>query len=182
MTIRYYPIARPWQPLSLRDKKDARLIQTKLNALFEMWQGTPYMSGNQCIQKGVDCVRWVTAVLDMMYSRDPTNIKTLPSDASFHNKRGAMKAMIQIKRMYPHCKVLRSEPMEPGDLVIVGPPGGGPGHAMLVGTEKNTLWHCAPFSGVCKTGWSLAMSHQHIFRVYRAKDRVRLWTSLHTVS
>lgn len=182
MTIRYYPIARPWQPLSIEDPRAAHLIHLKLAVLFQQWQGTPYMAGNQCIQKGVDCVRWVTAVLDMMYDRAPTDIQTLPSDGSFHNKRGAMKAMIKIKRLYPHCKVLRDEPLEPGDLVIVGPPGGGPGHAMLVGTEKNTLWHCAPLSGVCKTGWSLIVGNQHIFRVYRAKDRVKLWTSPYIVS
>lgn len=178
--IRYYQIARPWQPLSIIDQTVVTIINLKLYTLFERWQGTPYMAGNQCKQRGVDCIRWVTAILDKMYSIPPTNITTLPSDASFHNKRGAMKAMVQIKRLYPHCKVLRHEPMEPGDLVIVGPPGGGPGHAMLVGTQKNTLWHCTPQSGVCKTGWSLAVGHQHIFRIYRAKNRVKLWTSLYT--
>jgi hypothetical protein len=178
--IRYYPITRPWQPLSVRRPMDAYIIQRKLEILFDQWKGTPYMAGNQCKQSGVDCVRWVTAILDMMYGRPPTDIKTLPSDASFHNKRAAMRAMLKIKRLYPHCKVLRNNPLEPGDLIIVGPPGGGPGHAMLVGTEKNTLWHCAPRSGVCKTGWSLIVGHQHIFRVYRAKDRVKLWTSLYT--
>lgn len=176
--IRYYQIARLWQPLSIIDQSAVDIINLRLNTLFDGWQGTPYMAGNQCKQSGVDCVRWVTAVLDAMYNRTSTDIVTLPSDASFHNKRGAMKAMLHIKRLYPHCKVLRQAPLEPGDLVIVGPPGGGPGHAMLVGTQKNTLWHCAPHSGVCKTGWSLAVGHQHIFRVYRAKDRVRLWTFL----
>jgi len=176
MTVRYYTIPIEWNDLDIQNQHKKQFILSKLNSCFDAWEGTPYMSGNQCIGSGVDCVRWVTAVLDMMYDREPTDIKTLPSDASFHTKRGAMKAMITIKRLYPHCKVVKGKPLQPGDLVIVGPPGGGPGHAMLVGTEPNTLWHCTPNSGVVKTGWALAVSQQHIYRVYRAKDRKKLWT------
>lgn len=175
MTIRYYPIPYDWAPLSIKNEYQKKYIEVQLKKCFEEWEGTPYMSGNQCPGAGVDCVRWVTAVLDHMYERPPTDIKTLPSDGSFHNKRGAMRAMIHIKRLYPHCTVVK-DTLQPGDLLIVGPPGGGPGHAMLVGIEPNTLWHCTPNSGVVKTGWALVVGNQQIFRVYRAKDRAILWT------
>lgn len=175
MTIRYYPITYRWCILSLRSEKKVNRIIEKLNTCFERWRDTPYMSGNQCPGSGVDCVRWVTAVLDYMYGREPTDIKTLPTDGSFHDKKGAVRAMIHIKRLYPHCKMIRDD-VQPGDLVIVGSPGGGPGHAMLVGTKPNTLWHCTPNDGVVETGWSLVVGNQQIFRVYRAKDRARLWT------
>jgi hypothetical protein len=110
-----------------------------------------------------------------MYRRRPTDIKTLPSDVSFHDRIGAMRAFVKIKRLYPNCRLVKDEPLEPGDLVVVGSPGGGPGHAMLVGTEPYTLWHCTPNNGVNMTGWALVVGQQKIFRVYRAKDRSRAW-------
>ena len=86
-----------------------------------------------------------------------------------------MRAMIQIKRLYPHCKVLRNQGLEPGDLLVVGPPGGGPGHAMIVGWEPNTLWHCIPQVGVERSGWALVAGQQRIFRAYRAINRSETW-------
>ena len=173
--IRYYQIPLQWQDISIENKKKRERIRYRLMMCFFVWENTPYMAGNQQLSSGVDCVRWISAVLDEMYQRWPTNIKTLPSDASFHNRLGAIKAMHQIRKLYPNCITIRNGIIEPGDLIVIGPPGGGPGHALLVGTEPNTLWHCTPNSGVTRTGWSLIVGQQQIYRVYRAKDRDKLW-------
>lgn len=177
MTIRYYTIPYEWSPLQAGTEQQNEEITNKLMSLFLAWEGTPYMSGNQRIGQGVDCVRWVSTILDTMYGQPPQNIVTLPSDGSFHNRKGAMRTMLKIKRTYSHCKVIKDQPLQPGDLVVVGSPGGGPGHAMLVGTKPNTLWHCTPNNGVTRTGWALVCGCQKIFRVYRAKDRGKLWTT-----
>lgn len=169
--INYYTIPWKWKPLKIKHPAPALW----LDMLFKSWEGTPYMGGNQCKGSGVDCVRFTTAILDLMEG-NYHSITTLPSDVSFHNRRGAMRSMIKIKRLYSHRKVNPEKGLQPGDMIIVGPPGGGPGHAMLVGTEPNTIWHCTPNSGVVKTGWSLVNGQQKIFRIYRIKDREKRWT------
>jgi hypothetical protein len=68
---------------------------------------------------------------------------------------------------------VRDGSLEPGDWVVTGPAGGGPGHAMVVGPRPNTLWHCNRGPGVCWTGIGLAMNDQAIHRVYRFLDRNR---------
>jgi hypothetical protein len=151
------------------------MFTTVLNNFFQRWAGTPYMSGQQSCQQGVDCIRYVTALYDNLCPGEKAPLRTLPPDGSFHNRSGAIKAMLQVKRRYPKCKIIRDKQVEPGDMLIIGPIGGGPGHAMLVGTEPNTLWHCTPRNGVHKTGWALPVSHFKLFRVYRMKNRVQTW-------
>ena len=174
--VRYYTIPRQWAPLSIRNEQRKAEIERELEDLFYKWEGTPYMSGNQCIKLGVDCVRFVTAFLDSLH-KIKTSITTLPSDASFHNKRAAMKTMLTIKKLYAPCKTLPEDSaIEPGDVIIIGPPGGGPAHAMIAGTEPNTIWHCTTDIGVVKTGWALAAGQQQIYRVYRIRNRAKLWS------
>lgn len=155
-----------WRPLPPEDEAFGKKLATVLAA----WQGTPYHEGQQAPGLGVDCVRFVCAVLDEMLLRERTPISTLPPDAAMHNRAGALGVMKKIASLYPHVTV-EDESLEPGDVVVVGPRNGGPGHAMIVGTQKNVLWH-AVRPRVSRTGVGEAHAHDlELFRVYRPKVR-----------
>jgi len=67
----------------------------------------------------------------------------------------------------PYERVESSGVIEPGDIIVVGPHGGGPGHGMIVGGRENTIWHSTGI-GVQFAGISyLWLTDQRIFRVYR---------------
>ena len=65
--------------------------------------------------------------------------------------------------------------VEPGDIVVTGAVGGGPGHVAIVGARRNTLWHAVSGPGFHQTGWAL-LSGQVLWAVYRIEDKHR-WTN-----
>jgi len=91
-----------------------------------------------------------------------------PQDASMHDARGSFRAMKKIAEGFtPYERVESSGVIEPGDIIVVGPHGGGPGHGMIVGGRENTIWHSTGI-GVQFAGISyLWLTDQRIFRVYR---------------
>jgi hypothetical protein len=96
-----------------------------------------------------------------------------PQDGSMHDARGSMLAMKQIAESFMPNQRVDDRVLEPGDVIVVGPHGGGPGHGMIVGSQKNTLWHSAD-GGVQFTGISYLWVNQlRVFRVYRYLERYR---------
>ncbi len=94
----------------------------------------------------------------------------IPHDISFHNRKGAMSGLRWFMRQFPTCKQQTNGEIEPGDVLITGPVGGGPGHAMIVGPWENQIWQATGASGVHFTGMALP----HIFElhaVFRFTDR-----------
>jgi len=145
-----------------------------LGTLLRSWDGTPYMAGQQVQQVGVDCVRFVSAVLDALLGRQRTGMPDLPQDTAMHNRTKAIAAMRAIIRLYPEAKVVRNPRfIEPGDVLVVGEATGGPGHAIIVGPEPNTLWQTGT-TGVRKCGLGLIDASQRLFRVYRISNRESL--------
>lgn len=153
------------------DALDLGPFCSHLATLLRSWEGTPYMAAQQMQGIGVDCVRFVAAVYDALLHRDRTMMPTLPQDTALHNRAKAIGAMRQLHRLYPEMKPLRNPRfVEPGDLLAVGESTGGPGHAILVGPEKNTLWQTGTL-GVYKGGFGLINASQRLFRVYRLTNR-----------
>lgn len=149
-------------------------IQQKIGEALRAWEGTPYMSGQQTIGVGADCIRYLAAFVDQMYGYKRCPTSRLPQDYSMHTREGAFSVMRQILRIYPEMQKVEGNTLEPGDVIVVGPKDGGPGHCLIVGDNRNTLWHAVQ-PRVCRTGWALMKDHQKIFRVYRFKDRMK-WT------
>jgi cell wall-associated NlpC family hydrolase len=119
--------------------------------VLSSWKGTPYRANHQKAGIGVDCVRFVCGVYDRLYGVT-TPIENLPQDIAFHNPEGARAGMRSIVRAYGAHVIDRDDfSLSPGDAVIVGPNGGGPGHVMVAGAWP-TLWHAMP-GGVCSTGF-----------------------------
>jgi hypothetical protein len=98
---------------------------------------------------------------------DSIPLVSIPADASLHSREGAMAAFHQILVAFQPARKVSS--IQPGDVLIVGPAHGGPGHAMIVGCSPNVLIHAAP-SGVARTGIGFVEGYQKIFGIYR-KDK-----------
>lgn len=153
-----------WQP------HPSASFEERLRSSLMRWKGTPYQAGQQCAQGGVDCVRFVSAVLDEMTGKQ-TEIAKLPPDACFHKPELGYKAAAVIRSQYePTVDVdTEKEPVQPGDVIITGPKHGGPGHAMIVGLQKGEVWH-ATNGSVHMTGLSAVFFMGHrVFYCYRLK-------------
>ena len=152
------------QPLPYRWVGKRPEIHDRLREEFQSWEGTPYIPDQQAKGVGVDCVRFVCAIMDAL--RGTTQkIETLPADVALHNRAGAFSVMRKIMRLYePFMALGPHNPfVYPGDVLITGK--AGPGHAMIVGPDPNTIWH-ATSPRVQRTGFTLP-SNERVFRVYR---------------
>ena len=116
--------------------------QELLSEVLKSWDGTTYRAGQQCKGGGVDCVRFVCAVLDEV-TGSKNEIKKLPPDACFHQPETAQAAAQVIRDLYQPNQSIDTafESVQPGDVLIAGPKLAGPGHAMIVGCESGVLWH-----------------------------------------
>jgi cell wall-associated NlpC family hydrolase len=118
--------------------KENQQAAARLQRILNEWEGTPHMDGQQCKGRGVDCVRFVAAVLDEM-SGTKTPLEHLPRDASFHDKAKCIGAFKRFLTLFEASHVPEEEPKQPGDVFITGPESGGPGHAIILGTDGQ-LW------------------------------------------
>lgn len=155
-----------WQHLSVP------IVEKRLRFALQGWEGTPYREGDQMQGIGVDCVRFVCGVLDEMYGYRRELPRNLPSDRALHDRDGAIAAMKQLRRLYEPVTEVTDGKVEPGDIVVSGPRGGGPGHALIAGFDPFTLWHVDPAAGVCSTG--IALTDMDIFEILRPSDK-HLW-------
>lgn len=141
-----------------------------LERALARWVGTPYRVGQQCAGAGVDCVRFVAAVLDDVMGR-VTPIETLPQDAALHARASAIAAMHRIRRLYEPVALVEDGTLEPGDLLVTAPPGGGPGHALIAGPRRWELWE-STLDGVHRTGLGALTAGRWSLRyVYRPGDK-----------
>lgn len=136
----------------------------RLGVALERWRGTPYRADQQAPGVGVDCVRFVCGVLDEVFGQ-VTDARTLPQDVALHQPALARSAMKLIMELYSPFERVEGRSLVGGDVIVVGPKDGGPGHVMIVGPDPFTIWH-ATHPRVQTTGFSLP-STQKIFRVYR---------------
>lgn len=165
------------QPLNIEGYsfEQNRQIEDRLENILQGWDGTPYCPGQQCKGVAVDCVRFVSGVLDEMFNL--TNVlERLPQDASFHNPDLVKNGLRSFLKKYPCGPLDASSPNEievqPLDVVIMGPKNGGPGHAGIVGVHG--FWHCNPY-GVAQAGLEIEYGGVYNYKgVRRGVDR-ELW-------
>lgn len=150
--IHYYDAGMEWHSLRVdshagrngfgSDVELGRRIERRLALVLTKWEHTPYSSSiiKQGPQGGIFCTAFVARVLDELFQREPTPMPDIPHDASMHNPRRARAALRWFFRRYPGSVEVPTLEVEPGDVVITGPRGGGPGHALIVGPRENTLW------------------------------------------
>ena len=152
-------------------------VSNRVQEVLNSWLGTKYMD-LQCRKGGgVDCVRFVCAVADELYGFEREPLDKMPADRSLHDRKGAMAGMRKIVERYkPISDVTMCEWVEPGDIFVVGPRNGGPGHAMIVGGIPGHVWHTIREVGVQVTGMPALDRNTDLFRIYRGKDK-HLWLS-----
>ncbi len=130
-----------WLPVDPRI--EARILQ-----VVAPWTGTPYMSGQQMPGMGVDCYRFVCAVLDELYG-EPNDLRkiNIPHDTCMHNPSKAKAGMRKILERYPHEILQGVGEVQSGDIVVTGQ-NGAPGHAMIA--LNMSFWHQSGIK-VCST-------------------------------
>lgn len=152
-----------WEDLP--DEHGGLAVSRRIGEVLESWRRTPYAEAQRCKGVGVDCVRFVCSVFDELDGRVGIPLDEVPPDTAMHAPETARAAMRKIIEAYgPAESVPLDRPLHPGDLVVAGPPDGGPGHALFVGAAPNTLWH-ASRGGVVWTG--IVVHHLEVFRGYR---------------
>jgi hypothetical protein len=153
-----------WSPLACPRQTAA------LEAVQQKWLGTPYGAGQQVPGVAVDCVRLLCRMLDELHGLDETPLAQIPPDASMHTREGAQLTMMAIMHAYKPWIKITDGKIEPGDIVVVGPVGGGPGHGMMVSTRRNCLIH-ADQEEVALAGLGFFSEHQRVFGVFRKGNR-----------
>lgn len=173
MSLRVYAPSMVWDPIRAAD---GPAIMLSLERALEEWRGTPYESGQRFKQRGADCIGGVFGVVDEMDGRPRATFPGMPRDTAMHDRATAIGAVRELVRRYSPCvKVVEQDGVflvEPGDIVVTGMPGGGPGHVEIVGARKNELWHALPSSGFHQGGWGF-LAQQLLFAVYRIEDKHR---------
>lgn len=152
---------RPW---------DARVT-----AVCAGWLGTRYGKGQQAKGRFVDCIRFLAGSMDELYGWVRERFDRLPADMSLHDRDGAIAAMRRFLRLYEPNDALEPQAdgswrVESGDVLIVGPASGGPGHAMIAGGQQSELWHVEA-CGVVRTGCGI---HGDLHGIFRVLDK-ELW-------
>ena len=84
-----------------------------------------------------------------------------------NNPSKAREMMRHLLETFPKHERVNGREVQPGDILVVGQRG--PGHAMIVGPRRNTIWH-ASATHVHYTGWELPAHCKH-FATYRLKGR-----------
>jgi cell wall-associated NlpC family hydrolase len=153
-----------WRNLSNGDVQD-RLMQT-----LWKWEGTAYHLGMQECQVGVDCVRFVCAIADEMQGTT-TEVPKMMGDHSMHDPEGARAVFKFLMREFDARRV-ETTTLEPGDVVVCGPEGGGPGHAMIAGSGM--LYH-ATGRRVQTARFSPQVGHPVFHCILRIPDKETRW-------
>lgn len=148
--------AEPWVDLA------------RFERILRSWEGTPYISGAMLKQWGSDCARFLCGTLDEFYGLEPAPLEAIPDDTQFHDSDKAMRAVHWMRMRYPSSRV-RGIELKPTDIIITGPRTGGPGHGMIVGPRRSTIWHCNRGIGTVETGFSFEHNQQHIKAIYRLR-------------
>ena len=162
------PIECDWKILTSGQQLSAP--DAALGAAIESWVGTPWMAG-QCMRGvGVDCVRFVDAVLCQVRGVTIEPAQRFPQNMPLADREGAMAAAHIMLRRHPNRKRIDGEPIEPGDVLICRRGAmDSPGHVLIAGVDARTAWHAVAGAGVCMT--SIAAHHQHVLWSVRPTDR-----------
>lgn len=162
-------------PLIWTEFSDHPMALERLVKVLDSWEGTPWEG---CRRPGPrpplsSCLEFLCGVMeDLLRVIDPIDYPRLPNDVGMNNPKVAKKALNGFMAdQFPSHECVNSIRVQPGDVLAVGQ--GGPGHAMIVGPRRNTLWHVTKGRCVHYTGWVLPPQSQ-LFSIYRLTDR-DLW-------
>lgn len=160
----------PWRPL-MPQTFPHHVIEARIDKICADWEGTPYRDGHMIPHVGVDCIRLCAAFGSEIERRElMVRPDRLPRDAAFHQRDTALAAIRALMSNFPLWRPV-SEPqyLEPGDLIVVGPPGV-PAHGMIVTARPNCLLHASK-RAVEYAGLAMDPAHMTIQHIYRSTER-----------
>lgn len=170
-----------WAPLDMRNAASEKRVCERLASVLASWEDTPYSSTQAVRGVGVYCTAFVCGVLDDLYRVErPTPLNTIPHDVSMHCGASSRAGLRWFLRHYPTADRIYSATtaedgeqveVQPGDILITGPVGGGPGHAILIGPRRNVMWQ-ASGAHVHYTGFCVPTGYM-LYAVYRFSDKER---------
>ncbi len=160
-----------WAPLPT----DARwrVVEERMHDVLLDWEGTRYGSGQRCRGVLADCIGAVFGCIDDLDGRSRAQSPSMPADVALHDPETSSEALHALRELYEPVEVVSGRDVQPFDILVVGPQLAGPSHAMLVGPQPNTLWHCTPGAGFHRAGWCLADGYELCHGAFRIGDRER---------
>lgn len=157
-------------PLRWTEFDDDPAAVERLGKILDSWERTPYSEnpGPEPKGVGVSCIGFLCGVLDeLLRVIEPIDYPRLPRDLGMNNPAKARTTLRSVLKAFPALERVNGMAVQPGDVLVVGQ--GGPGHAMIIGPQRNTIWQ-AGGPHVHYTGWVLP-PHSKLFAVYRLLDR-----------
>lgn len=149
---------------------DSLQRQANLEAELVSWQGTPFRPGIAKPGIGVDCIRFVVAVLEGC-GVPVESLRPLPD---FHLREGRHREHTRIMewlRNSPESEAhlehaLRDDPLEPGDLIACKPFGSLGANHLAIARAPDLITHCHLQVGV--STWPV--QHLRVVSRYRLLD------------
>lgn len=156
---------------------------SRLMASLVKWQATPYLAG-QCLaglQGGVDCIRYVDAVLQDVFDKKPEPLPVEAQDAALHNPevvqriarliavRFSMRTVDPLGIISPadiictRTKTKSGEKLTPEEILTKTPH-----HVFLAGFGP-LCWHALQRVGVCSMGIGAMRSSFNVIQVWRSE-------------
>lgn len=160
--IAYKQLQHSWNPLPPQLTDEG----ARWALIMDSWEGTKYVPGACVKGSGVDCGRWVISCACELRGRSMPALPEIPHDAAFHSPEVAHEARRTILKLMQPVVEIFHDLLQPADIIVVGPQGGGPGHTYYVGPQRHQLWHASP-PRVDVTGWAIPAEYTllHIYRL-----------------
>ena len=138
-------------------------VGPRLECVASTWEGTRCDYGEALKGTRANCATFVWAIVAEL-CRMPAPPFEIDMRSVLHHRKPGLLAIRKLRLTYPMTRVRDGSAM-PGDIIVAGLTHGGPSHVMVVGSTKNTVWHCT-HHGVCRGGWVLP-GNSRLMKVYR---------------
>lgn len=133
-----------------------------VEARCRAWEGTKYSFNRRRRQVAVDCVHFVSGVLDELFGIEASrSLQSLLPDACVHDRKTVLVMLRLWLIAYPHERV-RDGSVEAGDVLFFRPTlaKSTVSHVAIAGSEGK-LWHATP-PRVCFTGLGALPNLSHL--------------------
>ena len=142
----------------------------ELRAATSEWSGTPYAAGccSPGPRGGVDCVRFVDAVLQRLHGVLLPALPRFAQDAAFHSPRTVAEMIGILEARYPRYRRRRWTGVRPSDILLVAYERW-ENHVCIAGDNPLQIWH-ASSGGVTWTSLDAIRSTGRVQRVYGSED------------
>ena len=160
-------------PLTWEAPENPGLIP-RVATVLDSWRRTSYSERIAEKGRGANCATFVAGALAELEHKTLPDIGMLDVRLAFHSKRKGRAALRRFREAFADFDdITGTHTVQPGDVLVIGHLKKGPGHCLLVGYRRNTVWECA-HGQVCQTGWVLPNTWM-VYHIYRKKGRGQAW-------